>query len=170
MPDPDGHPQSDNANVRPSTSIDANIINNAQIYTVNWWLSDIATNFITFTFVGATWGAFNPFPIAGSNRTFPVPPFSSLSSIGRCAGVCGGIAAINRFAVGGLAVARNRQDYWNDFFGAGVVYFYSWELFNRSNVANANHQVARRMCWHNRAVVGMTLGSILYANTGSGMS
>jgi len=127
---------------------------------INGWLSDVATSFMTWTFVGATWGAFNPYPVPNSKqalaKTFvPLPPLSSLRSIGFYAGLAGSVAAVQRFAAGGMAVARDRRDVWNELIGLGAVYGYGKYVF----------KTEKRMSWNNRAVAGIVVGSIVYANT-----
>ena len=62
---------------------------------------------------------------------------------------------MQRFTAGGMAVARDRQDVWNEFVGVGAVYGY----------ANALLKYEKRICWNNRAVAGIVIGSIVYANT-----
>ena len=126
----------------------------SQRLTINWWLSDVASSFVQCTFVGATCGAFNPYPVPGCKRAYPLPPFSSLRSIGCFAGVCGSIVATQRFASGGMAVARNRNDVWNELAGVAAVYYHAERLF-RSEKA---------MVWNNRVVAGLVVGSIAYAN------
>lgn len=134
--------------------------------TVDWWLSDVATSFVTFTFVGALWGALNPFPIPGgggtralpskpSKKFAPLPPFSSPASVGFYAGMAGSIVAAQRIAAGGAAVARDRQDVWSELVGLGAVYGWTAYLFKSE----------KRVAWNNRAVAGVFIGSIVYANT-----
>jgi len=53
-------------------------------------------------------------------KFIPLPPFSSLASVGYYAGMCGSIAAVQSFTSGGLTAARGRQDVWNEFFGVAA--------------------------------------------------
>lgn len=142
--------------------------NDTRRITVSWWLADAASWSMTWTFVGAAWGAFNPFPVPNSKQALalalartegrkfvPLPPFSSLASVGYYAGIAGSMATVQRFASGGVAVARNRQDGWSEFAGMGAVYAYASALFKSE----------RRLSWNNRAFAGLVMGSIVYANT-----
>ena len=131
--------------------------------TISWWMADVATSFINYTFVGAVWGAYNPFPNSGqamatkttTSKFVPLPPFSSLASVCRYAGMFGSIGAVQRFASGAFAVARDRQDMWNECFGVAAVYGYASYLFKSEKC----------MTWNNRAVSGIVFGSIVYAQT-----
>lgn len=69
--------------------------------------------------------------------------------------MAGSIGAVQRFTAGGMAVARDRQDVWNEFVGLGAVYGYT----------NALLRSEKRVLWNNRAVAGIVVGSIIYANT-----
>eukprot|EP00571_Detonula_confervacea_P015774 CAMPEP_0172300246 /NCGR_PEP_ID=MMETSP1058-20130122/2372_1 /TAXON_ID=83371 /ORGANISM="Detonula confervacea, Strain CCMP 353" /LENGTH=96 /DNA_ID=CAMNT_0013009969 /DNA_START=199 /DNA_END=489 /DNA_ORIENTATION=+ len=90
-------------------------------------------------------------------KFIPLPPFSSLASVGYYAGMCGSIAAVQSFTSGGLTAARGRQDVWNEFFGVAAVYGYATFLLKSE----------KRMSRNNRAMAGITIGSIVYANASS---
>ena len=112
----------------------------------------------------SVWGAFNPYPLSSNIskqavQKFPLPPFSSLSSIGHFAGLFASFAFVNRFTTCGSAVVRQQNDYFNDIIGIGAVWGHAYWLFNKSD---------KRILWNNRAVAGAAIGSILYANTGYG--
>ncbi len=100
------------------------------------------------------WGAFNPYPVR-AGQVFPLPPFSSLASVGYYARLVGSIAMVKCLASGGLALARNERDMWNEIFGLGAVFGYS-KFLSFSE---------KRMCWNNRAFAGIAIGSVIYANT-----
>jgi len=75
--------------------------------------------------------------------------------MGYYAGMFGSIAIVQRFTSGGLAVARGRHDICNEVLGTAAVYGYATALFKSEG----------RMAWNNRAVAGLVLGSVVYANT-----
>ncbi len=105
------------------------------------------------------WGAFNPYPIEAmkaGGKFIPLRPFSSLTSIGYYAGLFGSIALVKCTASGGLALARNKLDVWNDLVGVAAVYSYASYLFRGSE---------KRVTWNNRCLAGVAIGSIVYANT-----
>jgi hypothetical protein len=127
------------------------------------WSADVITHFINFSFIGATWGCFNPIPVPGSKEALaiaqsgkfvPLRPFSSLASVGYCGATIGSVAFVSRFVSGGVAVARNKHDWMNEFIGFGAVAAY-W-----STVLS----VEERVRWNNRLVAGSFVGAILYAN------
>ncbi|KAL9186264.1 hypothetical protein ACHAXT_005502 [Thalassiosira profunda] len=137
--------------------------------TVNWWTSEVASGFLAGSFFGATWGAFNPWPLPGTlertkclekRKLVPLPPFSSLASVGRYAGLFGTALAIDRMAVGALAVARNRQDGWDEAFGKLAVAAWVYKLYDGTIAMKET-----RIRWNNRAMAGIVLGSVVYANT-----
>jgi hypothetical protein len=103
----------------------------------------------------------NPYPLYGTHavtnaRKFvPLPPFSSFASISYYAGLIGSVAAVQRFVAGGAAVARGREDVANEFLGIVCGYGYAGALLRSE----------RRMAWNNRAVAGLIVGSVVYANT-----
>ncbi|KAL3817130.1 hypothetical protein ACHAXA_009961 [Cyclostephanos tholiformis] len=106
------------------------------------------------------WGAFNPYPVGADvakvgRRVFPLPPFSSLASVGYYAGLFGSITVVRCSTSGGLALARNRRDVWNDLFGVAAVYGYARFLFISE----------KRVYWNNRAFAGIAISSVVYANT-----
>lgn len=130
---------------------------------INKWSSDVVISFIGTSSIGAAWGCFNPIPIPGSRQAFeitktrkfiPLPPFSSLSSVGYYAAIFGTIAVVQRFTSGGLAVARGRDDIWNNLIGFASVGGYWWKVLSSET----------RVLWNNRAVGGFVAGSIVYAN------
>lgn len=105
------------------------------------------------------WGAFNPYPIEAiksDGKFIPLRPFSSLTSVGYYAGLFGSIALVKCTASGGLALARNKLDVWNDLVGVVAVYSYASYLFRGSEM---------RVTWNNRCLAGLAIGSIVYANT-----
>ncbi|KAL7523260.1 hypothetical protein ACHAWF_000442, partial [Thalassiosira exigua] len=145
---------SDSADVRPDDV--------RQHLTASWWFADVANSFVTYTFVGAAWGAFNPYPVPGSSHAqalaktskfVPLPPFSSLASVGRYAGVFGSVFTLPHFVSGGMAVARKRQDMLNVYAGVVAVFGYAYALFESE----------RRLAWNNRAVAGIFVGSAIYS-------
>lgn len=131
---------------------------------VNRYFSDVATSFLKFSCFGAVWGCFNPIPVAGSKHALmiaktgkfvPLPPFSSLASIGYYAGVVGCVAGVQRFICGGIAVARGgRHDVFNEIAGVGGVYIYMRTILSSD----------KRVIWSNRFVAGALVGSVAYAN------
>ena len=122
---------------------------------INRWLADVATTFMTFSFIGAAWGCFNPIPVPGiSSVVTPLRPFSSLASVWYCAATIGTVAAVQRFTSGGLTLARAREDRLNDLVGLGVTFGYT------STVLLSE----RLVIWNNRAVAGVLAGLVVYAN------
>ena len=84
----------------------------------------------------------------------PLRPFSSLSSVGYYGATIGSVVFVSKFVSGGMAVARNRYDIFNDIVGFGAVAMYwkhvlSWE---------------RRAMWNNRFVGATLAGAFIYAN------
>ncbi|KAL7468204.1 hypothetical protein ACHAXS_008430 [Conticribra weissflogii] len=128
------------------------------------WSSDIAISFLTTSSIGAAWGCFNPIPLPGSRQAIqiaktgkfvPLPPFSSLSSVGYFAALFGSIAIVHRVAAGGLGLARGgKEDVWNNLVGFAAVGGYWVTILS----------VERRVVWNNRLVGGLVLGSVVYAN------
>lgn len=117
---------------------------------------------MTSSFLGATFGAFQPYPVPNSKQALvktakfvPLPPFSSLASVCFCAGMFGSVAAVNRFASGGMTVVRNRHDLVNELVGIGVMTGYMHVLLKSD----------QRIIRSNRAVAGVVIGSFIYANT-----
>lgn len=131
---------------------------------MNRYLSDVSTTFIKFSFLGATWGSFNPIPIAGSKQALmvsktgkfvPLAPFSSLASVGYYAGIIGCIAGVQRCICGGMALARGgRHDVLNELAGVGGVYMYMKTILSSE----------KRILWNNRFIGCAFVGSVFYAN------
>lgn len=106
------------------------------------------------------WGAFNPYPVGVDvakvgRKLVLLPPFSSLASVGYYAGLFGSMTLVKCLTSGGLALARNRRDVWNDLFGVAAVYGYARFLFISE----------KRVYWNNRAFAGIAISSVIYANT-----
>jgi hypothetical protein len=128
--------------------------------TFRGYMADVATTSLTWTFIGGAWGAFNPYPVGvdlaqPGRKVFPLPPFSSLASVGYYAGLFGSITIVKFLSLGGLAFARNRRDLWNDLVGVGAVYGYARFLFLSE----------KRVYWNNCAFAGIAISSVIYANT-----
>eukprot|EP00804_Cyclotella_cryptica_P007453 CCRYP_002647-RB/>CCRYP_002647-RB protein AED:0.04 eAED:0.04 QI:80/1/1/1/0/0/2/576/192 len=127
------------------------------------WSSDVITQFINFSFIGAAWGCFNPIPVAGSKEALaiarsgkfvPLRPFSSLASVGYCGATVGSVVFVSRFVSGGMTLVRDKDDWLNEIIGLGAAAAYCKEVLFFED----------RCRWNNRFVAGSLVGAILYAN------
>jgi hypothetical protein len=127
------------------------------------WSADVVTNFINFIFIGGLWGCFNPIPLPGSKQALaiaqsgkfvPLPPFSSLASVGHYGATLGSVVLVSRFVSGGMTVARNKHDWYNELLGIGAVYMFHQKVLT----------IEKRARWNNRLVGGAFVGAFLYAN------
>ena len=92
--------------------------------------------------------------IAKSGKFVPLRPFSSLSSVGYYGATIGSVAFVCRFASGGMAMVRNRDDILNDIFAFGAVTTYWVKVLSHNE----------RAIWNNRLVGGAIVSSVVYAN------
>jgi hypothetical protein len=89
-----------------------------------------------------------------SGKYVPLRPFSSLASMGYYGATIGSVVFVSRFVSGGMTLAWNRHDLYNEIVGLGAVGAY-WKMV-------LSHDT--RVVWNNRFVGGAMLGAIVYAN------
>lgn len=127
-------------------------------------ISDGVHAFLNGLVYGGIWGLFAPYHAPGTAGAAaeaatgifkPAPPFSSLRSVAFNASIVGPIMGVHRLSSRGLELARGREDYLNDVFGLGVAYKYYSTFLGSSD---------RRLMLHNRAVGGLLVAAIAYAN------
>lgn len=110
---------------------------------------------------GLAFGLVTPFHEAGTKAAIqeaktgifkPAPVFGSLSSVRSNALIFGSLLAIQRFTCKSAEFLRGKQDPWNDVAGCFLAYPYYQTCLTKHAIL------------HNRAVGGLLLASIAFAN------
>jgi hypothetical protein len=99
----------------------------------------------------------------------PIAPFSALSAIPSNALFFGCILGVQRLSSKSLELFRRKEDVYNDLFGLVVLLPYHHYCLSSSaspHSENNNNKPQRhsRLLTHNRAVGGIIVLSVLYAN------